>query len=86
MFMFHSFGLAAAQISILENQLTNFSLHYNNTETLGGTWFNSLFSLPFKLTKTEEILIRRYVDADSQRCSYKPSEPMQRNDKRESLL
>ena len=38
---------------------------------MGGTWFNSLFSLPFKLTKTEVLMCSRYVDADFQRYSYK---------------
>ena len=37
---------------------------------MGGTWFNSLFSLPFKLTKAGK-LICRYVEADSQRYSCK---------------
>ena len=41
-----------------------FFVNYNNTETLEGTWFNCLFSLLFKLTKTEvrAILIKT--------CSY----------------
>ena len=38
---------------------------------MGGTRFNSLFSLPFRLTKTEVLICSRYVDADSQRYSYK---------------
>ena len=32
------------------------TLYYNNAETLGGTGLSFLFSLPFKLTKTEEVL------------------------------
>ena len=36
-----------------------------------GTWFNPLFSLPFKQTKTEVSICSRYVVADPQRCSYK---------------
>ena len=66
-----SIWLKKSYIRKLENQLTGFSLYYSNTKTLGGTCFNSLFSLPFKLTKTEEILICRYVDTDPQRHSYK---------------
>ena len=38
---------------------------------MGGIWFNSLLSLPFKLTKTEVLICSRYVDADSQRYSCK---------------
>ena len=48
-----------------------FLVNYSNTYTLGGTWFTSLFSLPFKLTKTEVLICSRYVDAGSQRHSYK---------------
>ena len=55
---------------ILENQLTGFSTYYNNTQTLGITWFNSSYLVSFKLTKTE-VLICRYEDADSKRYSYK---------------
>ena len=38
---------------------------------MGETWFNSVFSLLVKLTKTEVLICSRYVDADSQRYSYK---------------
>ena len=38
---------------------------------MGRTWFNSLFSLPFKLTKTEVLICSTYVDADTKRYSYK---------------
>ena len=55
---------------ILENQLTDSSLIYITT-ALRGTWFNSLFSRPFRMTKTKEILICRYEHADSQRYFYK---------------
>ena len=34
---------------------------------MGGTWFNSLFSLPFKLKKIKVLICSRYVDTDSQR-------------------
>ena len=47
------------------------SLLTTTTQTLGRTWFDWLFSLPFKLTNTEVLICSRYIDADSQRYSYK---------------
>ena len=54
---------------VLEDQLTGLSLYYIYTEPLEGTWFDSLFH--FLLSWSRQVLICRYVDADSQRYSYK---------------
>ena len=48
-----------------------FLVNYNNTQTLEGTWFNSLFSLSFKLTNRQVLICSRHVDADFQSCCYK---------------
>ena len=69
-FMFYSFGLAAAQIEILYQKISSLVSRVPTTTHKHCEKHDLILYFTFKLTNAES-LICRYVDADSQRYFYK---------------